>query len=121
MKISYNWLKDYLNFDIEPDQLSEILTNIGLEVDGMEIWESVKGGLKGVVVGEVLTCEKHANSDHLSVTTVDIGAGEPLNIVCGAPNVAAGQKVLVATAAQRYMGNIVFRSKVKIRAWFPKG
>jgi phenylalanyl-tRNA synthetase beta chain len=123
MKISYNWLKDYLNFDIEPDQLSVILTSIGLEVDGMERWESVKGGLKGVVVGEVLTCEKHADSDHLSVTTVDIGTGEPLNIVCGAPNVAIGQKVLVATIGTTiYMGNDSFQiKKSKIRGAVSEG
>lgn len=96
MKISYNWLKDYLNFDIEPEKLSVILTGIGLEVEALEEWESVKGGLKGVVIGEVLTCKKHPDADKLSVTTVNIGSGEPLHIVCGAPNVAAGQKVPVA-------------------------
>ena len=123
MKISYNWLKDYLKFDIEPDQLSVILTSIGLEVDGMEKWESVKGGLKGVVVGEVLTCEKHSDSDHLSVTTVDIGTGDPLSIVCGAPNVAAGQKVLVATVGTMiYMGNDSFQiKKSKIRGAVSEG
>ncbi len=123
MKISYNWLKDYLNFDIDPDNLSVVLTSIGLEVDGMEMWESVRGGLRGVVVGEVLTCEKHANSDHLSVTTVDVGSGDPLNIVCGAPNVAAGQKVLVATIGTIiYMGNDSFQiKKSKIRGAVSEG
>src|SRR5665647_2206316 len=94
MKISYNWIKDYLKIDLEPAKVAEILTSIGLEVEGMEKWESVKGGLKGVVIGEVLTCKKHPDADKLSVTTVDIGSSQPLQIVCGAPNVAAGQKVL---------------------------
>ena len=98
MKISYNWIKEYLKIDLDPHKLSEILTGIGLEVEGMEEWESIKGGLKGVVIGEVLTCKKHQDADKLSVTTVNIGASEPLHIVCGAPNVAAGQKVPVALA-----------------------
>ncbi len=97
MKISYNWIKEYLKIDLDPHKLSEILTDIGLEVEGMEEWESIKGGLKGVVIGEVLTCKKHPDADKLWVTTVNIGAPEPLHIVCGAPNVAAGQKVPVAT------------------------
>jgi len=97
MKLSLNWLKDYVSVDLSPDKISEILTDIGLEVEGMEETESIKGGLRGIVVGEVKTCEKHPNADKLSLTTVDIGEGEPLQIVCGAPNVAAGQKVLVAT------------------------
>ncbi|HNY03529.1 MAG TPA: phenylalanine--tRNA ligase subunit beta, partial [Bacteroidales bacterium] len=97
MKISYKWLKQYHNLDLEPDKVAEYLTDCGLEVEGMEEFQSVRGGLKGVVIGEVLTCEKHPNSDHLSLTTVDTGTGTPLNIVCGAPNVAAGQKVAVAT------------------------
>ena len=77
MKISYNWIKDYLKIDLEPDRVSEILTAIGLEIEGMEEWVSVKGGLEGVVIGEVLTCEKHPGADKLSVTTVDIGTTEP--------------------------------------------
>lgn len=97
MKISYNWIKDYLKTDLEPSKMADILTGIGLEIEGMEEWVSIKGGLKGVVIGEVLTCIKHPDSDHLSITTVDIGASQPLHIVCGAPNVAAGQKVPVAT------------------------
>jgi len=101
MKISYNWLKDYLDIDIEPRKLSTILTGIGLEVEAMEEWESVKGGLKGVVIGEVLTCKKHPDADKLTVTTVDIGASEPLQVICGAPNVASGQKVPVATIGTR--------------------
>ncbi len=97
MKISYNWIKDYLKIDIAPAKVAEILTGIGLEIEGMEEWVSVKGGLEGVVIGEVLTCSKHPDADKLSVTTVDTGAPEPLHIVCGAPNVRAGQKVPVAT------------------------
>ncbi|MCE3295643.1 MAG: phenylalanine--tRNA ligase subunit beta [Crocinitomicaceae bacterium] len=96
MKIAYSWLKDYVQTDLSVDEISKILTETGLEVDGVEKIESVKGGLEGVVVGEVLSCEKHPDADKLKVTTVTIG-GEPLQIVCGAPNVAAGQKVIVAT------------------------
>lgn len=97
MKISYKWLKDYINIDIEPEKLAEILTDTGLEVASIEKFEALKGGLKGLVIGEVKTCEKHQNADSLSVTTVDVGDGKILPIVCGAPNVAAGQKVVVAT------------------------
>jgi phenylalanyl-tRNA synthetase beta chain len=97
MKISLNWLKDYLNIDLTVDQVSEILTNIGLEVEGIEKYESIRGGLEGFVIGEVLTCEKHPNADKLSVTTVNVGNEIILPIVCGAPNVAKGQKVVVAT------------------------
>lgn len=97
MKISYNWLKNYVNTDKSPEEIACILTETGLEVDGIEKIESVPGGLSGVVVGEVLTCEKHPDADKLKVTTVSIGTGENLQIVCGAPNVAAGQKVIVAT------------------------
>src|SRR6187402_399417 len=97
MKISYNWLKSLINIDISPDEVSVLLTDAGLEVEGVEQFESIKGGLKGVVVGHVLSCEKHPDADRLSLTKVDIGAAEPLSIVCGAPNVAAGQKVIIAT------------------------
>jgi phenylalanyl-tRNA synthetase beta chain len=97
MNISYNWLKQFIKIDWEVNQTSELLTNLGLEVSGVTPFESVKGGLKGVVVGHVLTCIQHPNADRLKLTTVDIGAGEPVQIVCGAPNVAAGQKVPVAT------------------------
>ncbi len=97
MKISYNWLKQYLKIDLPPLQVSDILTNIGLEVEAAETFQSVKGGLKDVVIGEVLTCTKHPNADKLTVTTVDVGSGEVLQIVCGAPNVKVGQKVPVAT------------------------
>lgn len=97
MKVSYSWLKQYIDIDESPEKLGEIMTSIGLEVEGMDEVESIKGGLEGVVIGKVLTRDKHPNADRLSVTTVDVGDGEPLPIVCGAPNVAAGQKVLVAT------------------------
>ena len=97
MKVSYNWLKSYLNFPYSADELSDILTQTGLEVEGLEAINEIQGGLEGVVIGEVLTCEKHPDADKLKVTTVHIGAAEPLQIVCGAPNVAAGQKVIVAT------------------------
>ncbi|MEL0456128.1 phenylalanine--tRNA ligase subunit beta [Flavobacteriaceae bacterium SZ-1-7] len=97
MKISYNWLKQFLKTDWTPEQTSELLTDLGLEVEGLETYQSVKGGLQGVVVGEVLTCTQHPNADKLKVTTVTIGGDEPLQIVCGAPNVAVGQKVPVAT------------------------
>lgn len=97
MKISYNWIKQFIKTDWETEKTSELLTDLGLEVEGVESYQSVKGGLEGVVVGKVLTCEQHPNADRLKVTTVDIGETEPLKIVCGAPNVAAGQKVPVAT------------------------
>ena len=97
MKISYNWIKQFIKTDWTPEQTSELLTDLGLEVEGLTTYQSVKGGLEGVVVGEVLTCEQHSNADKLKVTTVNIGIETPLQIVCGAPNVAAGQKVPVAT------------------------
>ncbi|MDL2227561.1 phenylalanine--tRNA ligase subunit beta [Odoribacter sp. OttesenSCG-928-L07] len=97
MKISYSWLKDYVDFELSPEEIANKLTFSGLEVEGVEKEESIKGGLQGVVVGEVITCVKHPDSDHLSLTTVNVGQEEILNIVCGAPNVAAGQKVAVAT------------------------
>lgn len=97
MKISYNWLKQYIDVDLEPNNVAKLLTETGLEVEGTETVESIKGGLKGVIVGEVLTKKKHPNADRLSVTTVNIGADKPLHIVCGAPNVETGQKVPVAT------------------------
>jgi phenylalanyl-tRNA synthetase beta chain len=97
MKISYNWLKDYIYFEETPDKIAEILTSIGLEVESIEHIESVKGGLSGVFVGHVLSCEKHPDADRLHITTVDTGETQALQIVCGAPNVAQGQKVAVAT------------------------
>ncbi|MBR1388263.1 MAG: phenylalanine--tRNA ligase subunit beta [Prevotella sp.] len=96
MNISYKWLKEYVDFDLTAQQLCDALTSTGLEVDALEEVQSIKGGLKGLYVGKVLTCEMHPDSDHLHVTTVDLGKGEPSQIVCGAPNVAAGQKVIVA-------------------------
>ena len=96
MNISYKWLKEYVDFDLTPQEVCDALTSEGLEVDALEEVQSIKGGLKGLYVGKVLTCEMHPNSDHLHVTTVDLGKGEPSQIVCGAPNVAAGQKVIVA-------------------------
>lgn len=117
MNISYNWLKQYINIDVTPDDLSKALTSIGLEVGGVEEVQTVKGGLEGLVIGEVLTCENHENSDHLHVTTVNVGEPEPLQIVCGAPNVAAGQKVVVATVGTKlYSGEESFsikRSKIR--------
>ncbi len=96
MEISYKWLKEYVDFDLTPQETAEALTSCGLEVDALEEVQTIKGGLKGLYVGKVLTCELHPNSDHLHITTVDLGKAEPQQIVCGAPNVAAGQKVIVA-------------------------
>ena len=117
MNISYNWLKDYLDFDLSPEQVAAALTSIGLETGGIEEVESVRGCLRGIVIGKVLTCEEHPNSDHLHITTVDLGNGEPTQIVCGAPNVAAGQTVVVATVGTTlYDGDKEFqikRSKIR--------
>ncbi len=96
MNISYKWLKEYVDFDLTPQEVADALTSSGLEVDSLEEVQTIRGGLKGLYVGKVLTCEMHPNSDHLHVTTVDLGKGEPQQIVCGAPNVAVGQKVIVA-------------------------
>ena len=96
MNISYKWLKQYVDFDLTPDELAAALTSIGLETGSVELVESIKGGLAGIVIGKVLTCEVHPDSDHLHITTVELGNG-PVQIVCGAPNVAAGQTVVVAT------------------------
>jgi len=106
MKISYNWLKQFLQIDWEAEKAGELLTDLGLEVEGIETKESIKGSLAGIVVGEVLTCVQHPNADRLKVTTVDLGSGEPVQIVCGAPNVAAGQKVPVAT-----IGTVLYDEK----------
>ncbi|HEY3429240.1 MAG TPA: phenylalanine--tRNA ligase subunit beta [Cyclobacteriaceae bacterium] len=97
MTISYNWLKEYIDISESPEEIGQVLTSTGLEVESVEPFETVKGGLRGLVIGEVLTCTKHPNADKLSLTTVDVGGDKPLNIVCGASNVAAGQKVVVAT------------------------
>jgi len=117
MNISYNWLKDYLQFDLSPAETAEALTSIGLETGSVEEIETIKGGLEGLVIGKVLTCTAHPNSDHLHLTIVDIGNDEPLRIVCGAPNVAAGQKVVVATIGTKlYFGGeeiTIKRSKIR--------
>ena len=117
MNISYNWLKEYVNFDLTPDETAAALTSIGLETGGVEEVQTIKGGLEGLVIGEVLTCTEHPNSDHLHITTVNLGDGEPVQIVCGAPNVAAGQKVVVATLGTKlYDGDECFTiEKSKIR------
>lgn len=112
MNVSYKWLKEYVDFDLSPEKTAEALTSIGLEVDGIEEVQSVKGGLKDIVIGEVLTCEQHPNSDHLHITTVNLGGEAPEQIVCGAPNVAAGQKVVVAVCgAKIYDGDECFTIK----------
>ncbi|MDP2422981.1 MAG: phenylalanine--tRNA ligase subunit beta [Bacteroidales bacterium] len=123
MKISCNWLRKYTGIETTPEQIAQILSNCGLEVEGTEVFETVKGSLKGVVVGEVRTCVKDHATDKLSLTTVDIGSAEPLNIVCGAPNVRAGQKVLVATVGTTlYMGeNQLIINKTKIRGKVSEG
>lgn len=117
MDISYKWLKRFIDFDLSPKDLAAVLTSLGLECDTVEEVESIRGGLRGVVVGKVLTCEDHPDSDHLHVTTVDLGEGEPVQIVCGAPNVAAGQTVVVATVGTTlYDGDREFQiKKSKIR------
>ncbi|MBK6962568.1 MAG: phenylalanine--tRNA ligase subunit beta [Bacteroidales bacterium] len=123
MKISYNWLRDYITTNLSVEEISHLLTDIGLEVEAVEEFESLKGGLKGVVTGEVKTCERHPNADKLSITTVDVGGPELLNIVCGAPNVAAGQKVVVATIGTViYHGDESFEiKKSKIRGELSEG
>ena len=117
MNISYNWLKEYVDFDLSPKEVAAALTSIGLEVGDVEEVQTIKGGLEGIVIGQVLTCEPHPNSDHMHVTTVDLGTGEPTQIVCGAPNVAAGQKVVVATLGTiLYNGDESFTiKKAKLR------
>ena len=114
MKLSYSWLKDYLECDLTPVQVADAMTSIGIEVDGVEETEAVPGGLAGVVVAEVLECEAHPDSDHLHITKVNDGSGEPLQVVCGAPNVAAGQKVLFAQIGAVLPGDFKIK-KSKIR------
>ena len=117
MNISYNWLKEYLSFDLTPEEVRDALTSIGLETGGVEEIQTVKGGLEGLVVGEVLTCVDHPNSDHLHITTVNVGGEEPLQIVCGATNVAAGQKVVVAVNGTKLHDGdnefVIKRSKIR--------
>lgn len=114
MKVSYNWLKDYLKCELNPQQIAEAMTSIGIEVDGVEEEEQIPGGLAGVVVAKVVECEPHPDSDHLHVTKVDTGSGEPVTVVCGAPNVAAGQKVLFAQIGTVLPGDFKIK-KSKIR------
>lgn len=123
MKVSYNWLKNYIDIDIEAAKLAQILTDCGLEVEGLEKIQTVKGGLEGLVVGEILTKEKHPDADRLNLTTVNIGNGEPLKVVCGAPNVDIGQKVVVATVGTTlYSGDESFKiKKSKIRGQLSEG
>src|SRR5690554_6821409 len=118
MKISYNWLGQFIKLTENAEKTGELLTDLGLEVEGITRYESIKGGLKGVVVGHVLSCDPHPNADRLKVTTVDLGGEEPVQIVCGAPNVAAGQKVPVATVGTTLYdvdGNPFDIKKSKIR------
>jgi phenylalanyl-tRNA synthetase beta chain len=123
MNISYRWLKKYINLEYSAEEVAAFLTQIGLEVGSMEKVETIKGGLKGLVIGEVVTCEQHPDSDHLSKTTVNVGNGEVLPIVCGAPNVAAGQKVVVAVVGTTlYDGDTEFKiKKSKIRGEVSEG
>ncbi len=124
MKISYNWLKEYLPIDLEPKKVSQLLTDSGLEVEGEEMFQSVKGGLEGLIIGEVLTKEKHPDADRLNLTTVDIGSGIPANIVCGAPNVDVGQKVVVAPVGATIHpieGDGFKMKKAKIRGQLSEG
>ncbi len=123
MKLSHKWLKEYVEFDKTPEEMDRILTDCGLEVEGIEKVQSIKGGLEGIVIGEVKTCEQHPNADKLSKTTVDVGGDRLLDIVCGAPNVAAGQKVLVATVGTTlYAGEDSFKiKKSKIRGEVSEG
>ena len=124
MKISNNWLKDYIKTDLKTEKIGEYLTDIGLEVEGIEKYESVKGSLEGIVVGKVLTCEQHPNADKLKKTTVDVGNGKILNIVCGAPNVAAGQIVPVAVVGTKIHtkdGNSFDIKEAKIRGEVSQG
>lgn len=117
MNISWNWLKEYIQIDMDVETMSKVLTDIGLEVEGLEKYQIIKGGLEGIVVGKVLTCVEHPNSDHLHITTVDVGGPEILPIVCGAPNVAAGQTVVVATEGTKlYDGDkefVIKKSKIR--------
>ena len=124
MKISHNWLRQFIKIDIPVDEISILLTNLGLEVENIETYESIKGGLKGVVVGKVISCGKHPNADRLKITKVDIGGDKNLSIVCGAPNVAKGQKVLVATIGttlNMFNGTSLKISKGKIRGEISEG
>ena len=120
MKISYSWLKQWIDTPLTAEEISPILTDTGLEVEGLEEVEKVKGGFKGLVVGEVLTCVQHENADRLRVTTVNIGEAEALQIVCGAPNVAAGQKVIVATVGTELFPSFIGDDLCRRRNWTRK-
>ncbi|MFO8235208.1 MAG: phenylalanine--tRNA ligase subunit beta [Bacteroidales bacterium] len=123
MKISYNWLKDYIDTRLTPEEMAKILTNTGLEVEGMEQYQPIEGGLEGLIIGKVTSCKKHPNADKLSLTTVDIGENKELPIVCGAPNVAEGQKVVVATVGTtlKMNGKDFPIKKTKIRGEISEG
>lgn len=123
MKISYNWLREYVDLEAGPEEISQVLTALGLEVEDVEHWTSIRGGMKDLVIGKVLTCEKHPDADRLSVTTVDAGTSEPLQIICGAPNVAAGQTVVVALpGAISYKGTEPFEiRRARIRGVLSEG
>ena len=124
MKVSYNWLKKYINISETPEEIGRILTDTGLEVESITPFESIKGGLKGLVIGHVITCEKHPGADHLHITTVEVGNGNPLHIICGAPNVASGQTVVVAktgTTLYPVKSDPFIIKKTKIRGEISEG
>ena len=124
MKISHNWLKQFIEIDLPIEDISGLLTNIGLEVEQVEKYESIKGGLEGILVGEIVKCEKHPNADRLKLTKVDVGTENLLSIVCGAPNVSKGQTVLVATIGSTlhmYDGSVLKIKKGKIRGEISEG
>ena len=124
MKISFNWLKEYIEITESVEHIGDLLTSCGLEVEGIEKIESVKGGLEGLVVGEVMSCDTHPNADKLKLTTIDIGQEERLSVVCGAPNVAQGQKVILATVGTTLypVGHDSFKiKKSKIRGELSQG
>ena len=119
MKISNSWLQDYLKVDLSINEISDLLTDIGLEVEGVNKYETIKGGLEGIVIGKILTVEKHPDADRLNLTTVDIGEDEPLEIVCGAPNVDLNLKVPVATVGTwLYSGDESFKILKLMESWF---
>ena len=113
MKISLNWLKEYIHTDLTPVEISEILTNLGLEVEKIDSFESIKGGLNGVIAGKVIKCEKHPNADRLKLTSIDLGHNQILEIVCGAPNIKLGQIVPVATVGSKIYTNDGTEIKIK--------
>ena len=118
MIVSYKWLKDYVKSDLTPEQIDNVLTFSGLEIEGIEKIETIKGGLEHVVIGQVMTCEPHPDSDHLHVCTVDVGEGEPLQIVCGAPNVKAGILVPTAKVGAHLPGGVKIKKGKKTHVKF---